>query len=52
MTRKLLFCIALLLLVGCTTTYTHPTKTLTQFEQDRTACELAAKKKLAAKGIT
>ncbi len=52
MTRKLLFCIALLLLGACTTTYTHPTKDLSQFERDRAACELAAKKKLAAKGIT
>jgi hypothetical protein len=43
---------ALLLLGACTTTYTHPTKDLSQFERDRAACELAAKKKLAAKGIT
>ncbi len=52
MTRKLWFCLVLLLLGSCTTTYTHPTKTLTQFEQDRAACEATARKTLAAKGIT
>jgi hypothetical protein len=43
---------ALFLLGSCATTYTHPTKGLSQFEQDRTACERAARKTLAAKGVT
>jgi hypothetical protein len=37
---------------GCTTTYTHPTKSVSQFERDRAACELTARKTLAAKGVT
>jgi len=44
--------LALLLLGGCATTYTHPTKSVSQFEQDRAACERTAKKTLAAKGVT
>jgi hypothetical protein len=43
---------ALLLLGSCTTTYTHPTKSASHFEQDRGACERTAKKALAAKGVT
>ncbi|OPY80544.1 MAG: hypothetical protein A4E65_01419 [Syntrophorhabdus sp. PtaU1.Bin153] len=43
---------AILLLGGCTTTYTHPTKSLSQFERDRAECERMARKKLAARGIT
>ena len=43
---------ALFLLGNCATTYTHPTKGLSQFEQDRAACERAARKTLAAKGVT
>jgi hypothetical protein len=43
---------ALFLLGSCATTYTHPTKGLSQFEQDRAACERAARKTLAAKGVT
>jgi len=43
---------ALLLLGSCATTYTHPTKSVSQFEQDRAACERTAKKTLAAKGVT
>ena len=43
---------ALFLLGSCATTYTHPTKGLSQFEQDRAACERTARKTLAAKGVT
>jgi hypothetical protein len=43
---------ALFLLGSCATTYTHPTKGLSQFEQDRAACERTARKTLVAKGIT
>jgi hypothetical protein len=43
---------ALFLLGSCATTYTHPTKSLNQFEQDRGACERTARKTLAAKGVT
>lgn len=43
---------ALLLLGSCATTYTHPTKSHSQFERDRAACERTARKTLAAKGIT
>jgi hypothetical protein len=42
----------LFFLGGCATTYTHPTKNVSQFEQDRAACERTAKKTLAAKGVT
>jgi hypothetical protein len=53
MTKKV-WCLfsALLLLGSCATTYTHPTKNLSQFEQDRAACERTARKTLAAKGVT
>ncbi|MEN6616927.1 MAG: hypothetical protein ABFD12_10255 [Syntrophorhabdus sp.] len=43
---------ALLILPNCTTTYTHPTKNVNQFERERAACERTARKTLAAKGIT
>jgi len=43
---------ALFLLGSCATTYTHPSKSLSQFEQDRGACERTARKTLAAKGVT
>jgi len=43
---------ALLLLGSCATTYTHPTKSVSQFERDRAACERTAKQTLAAKGVT
>ena len=52
--RKTILCLlpALLLFTGCAATYTHPTKSAGQFEQDRAACERAAQKRLAAKGVT
>ncbi len=43
---------AFLVLGGCAVTYTHPTKSASQFEQDRAACERSARKMLAAKGVT
>jgi hypothetical protein len=43
---------ALLLLGGCATTYTHPTKGPDAFERDRVACERVARKTLAARGVT
>jgi len=49
--RWLLFPV-LLLLGGCATTYTHATKSPSQFERDRVECERMAQKKLAAKGVT
>jgi hypothetical protein len=41
----------LFLLGGCAITYTHPTKSAKDFEKDKQACELIAKKALVAKGI-
>jgi hypothetical protein len=41
----------LFLLGGCAITYTHPTKSLNDFEKDKRECELIARKTLAAKGI-
>ena len=40
-----------LLIVGCTTTYNHTTKSPAQFEQDRAECEQIARQSLAAQGI-
>lgn len=42
----------LLLLGGCTTTYMHSTKGPNDFERDKEVCALAARKTLAAQGIT
>ena len=41
---------ALLLLAACGTTYTHPTKSLQDFDRDKATCEEEAKKALAKKG--
>jgi hypothetical protein len=41
---------ALLLAAACGTTYTHPTKSLQDFDRDRAACEQEAKKVLTKKG--
>ncbi len=41
---------ALLFLAACGTTYTHPTKSLQDFDRDKAACEQEAKKTLAKKG--
>jgi hypothetical protein len=44
--------LVLLLLGGCTATYTHSTKSIDNFERDKESCQLTARKTLAAKGIT
>ncbi len=44
--------LVLLVLGGCTTTYTHSTKGINDFERDKESCELAARKTLAKQGIT
>ncbi|HME46357.1 MAG TPA: hypothetical protein VKF36_24960 [Syntrophorhabdales bacterium] len=41
---------ALLLVAACGTTYTHPTKSLKDFDVDKAACEREAKQVLAKKG--
>ena len=51
MKRAILLFAAAALLTGCTTVFTQPGKTQADFENDRKACELAAKKDLAARGI-
>ena len=50
MIKTALVCCSLLLLTACGTTYTHPTKSLQDFDRDRAACEQEAKKVLAKKG--
>ena len=53
MSKRILWLFAAMLLLGsCATTYTHSTKNSSDFERDRAACERAAKKTLAAKGVT
>ena len=49
MKLTLLSCL-LFALAACGTTYTHPTKSLQDFDRDRAACEQEAKKTLAKKG--
>ena len=41
---------ALFFLAACGTTYTHPTKSLKDFDRDKAACEQEARKVLAKKG--
>ena len=48
--RLFLIVCALFFLAGCGTTYTHPTKSLQDFDRDKAACEADAKKVLAKKG--
>jgi hypothetical protein len=48
--RLLLAVCALLLAAACGTTYTHPTKSLQDFDRDKAACEQEAKTVLAKKG--
>ena len=43
--------IVLMLVMGCTTIYNHPTKSPQEFEQDRLECEHVAREILAARGI-
>lgn len=49
MKMALLAC-ALFFLAACGTTYTHPTKSLQDFDRDKATCEKEAKKVLAKKG--
>jgi hypothetical protein len=51
MKRTIWLLLLLFLLGGCAATYTHQTKSTSDFERDRKECELLAKKTLAAKGI-
>ena len=48
--RLLLAASALLLVTACGTTYTHPTKSLQDFDRVKAACEQEAKMALAKKG--
>jgi outer membrane biogenesis lipoprotein LolB len=48
--RTFLLASAMLLLAACGTTYTHPTKSLQEFDRDKVLCEQEAKKALAKKG--
>ena len=49
---KLVVAFSLLLFsTACGTTYTHPTKSLQDFDRDRAACEAEAKKTLTKKGL-
>ena len=48
--RTFLLASAMLLLAACGTTYTHPTKSLQEFDRDKALCEQEAKKGLAKKG--
>ena len=51
MKTLLILAILTLLIVGCTTTYNHPTKSASEFEQDRAECEQTVKQAMAAQGI-
>ncbi len=48
--KFLLAIAALLLATACGTTYTHPTKSLQDFDRDKAACEQQAIKTLKKKG--
>jgi hypothetical protein len=50
--RRVWMLLFLFLLGACTITYTHPTKNSRDFDRDKQECEVAAKKTLAAKGVT
>jgi uncharacterized protein YceK len=43
--------IVLMLVMGCTTIYNHPTKSPQEFEKDRVECEHVARQTLASRGI-
>ncbi len=52
--RDMRFVIAfslLLLATACGTTYTHPTKSLQDFDRDRAVCEKEARKTLTKKSL-
>jgi PBP1b-binding outer membrane lipoprotein LpoB len=51
MKTLLLVTILIFLAAGCATTYTHPTKSPSEFEKDRLECEQVAIKSLAARGV-
>ena len=48
--RLLLAASALLFVTACGTTYTHPTKSLQDFDRDKAACEQEARKVLTKRG--
>jgi hypothetical protein len=48
--KMLLVASTMLFLAACGTTYTHPTKSLQDFDRDKAVCETDAKKVLAKKG--
>ena len=50
MRRAILLAAILFLLAGCSTVYVKAGKTSEDFEKDREACEVVAKKELAARG--
>lgn len=51
MKRIVLLFAAIVLLSGCATVFTKPGKTEADFDKDRSACELAVRKDLAARGV-
>ena len=50
MKKTILLAVILFLLAGCSTVYMKAGKTAEDFEKDRQACEVVAKKELAARG--
>lgn len=52
MKKLLLLAVLCFTLAGCTTVFTHPTKTGRDFDIDRKNCEMYAKNELAARGAT
>jgi hypothetical protein len=50
MKRTILLAGAFFLLAGCSTVYVKAGKTAEDFEKDREACEVVAKKDLTARG--
>jgi uncharacterized lipoprotein len=52
MKRTILLAGAFFLLAGCSTVYVKAGKSAEDFEKDREACEVVAKKELAARGAS
>ncbi|MBS1233346.1 MAG: hypothetical protein H6R42_1000 [Nitrospirae bacterium] len=51
MKHLLLLSVLLFLILGCTTTYYHPSKSPQEFDQDRVECEQLVRQSMAAQGI-
>jgi hypothetical protein len=51
MKHLLLLPALLFLILGCTTTYYHPSKSPQEFDQDRVECEQIVRQSMAAQGI-